>query len=97
MDLGSLFVGPALVVRYDTVSAKIDAGVLEGDFEESGPGATAAVLGKLPVGGGGLINLSLYYTHRMIDTSFDLGPGLSGDDSGTDSTIGTSVGFSVYF
>lgn len=97
VDLGSMHVGPALLLRYDTVTAKIDAGVLEGDFEESGPGATAAVVGKLPVGGGGLINLSLYYTHRMIETSFDLGPGLSGDDEGTNSTIGTSVGFSVYF
>lgn len=97
MDLGSLHVGPALLLRYDSLTAKLDAGALSGDFEESGPGATAAVIGKLPVGGGGLINLSLYYTHRMIDTSFDLGPGLSGDDEGTDSTIGTSVGFSVYF
>ena len=98
VNLGALHAGPAVLLRYDTLNAKVDLGPgLKGDFEESGPGATIAAIGKLPVGGGGLINLSLYYTQRMIDQSIDLGPALKSDDSGTDSTIGTSVGFSVYF
>jgi len=95
---GSVFVGPELILQYANASGKFDFGPPVGtvNFTQSGPGATAGLLAKLPLGGGGVVTLGASYQYQSL--SFKLSSsGASETQSGTMGAFGTSVGYSVYF
>ncbi len=97
LPVGPVRIGPSVTLHF--IQANLD---IEGDFlgvpislesTTTGPGARVGVAMKAPVGGGGVVTAGMSYTFRDLEnevTGF-------GKEKGTQTSIGATFGFGVYF
>lgn len=86
IGFGRARLGPALSVRY--VQETLTPEGEEAIHVRSGPGAEAAAMAKLQIGGGGIVTISVFASHDMLEDE---------TDDFTRTAIGTRGAFSIFF
>lgn len=92
LPVGIARIGPAARVRYIMDEFKSTSGGTTSTTDVTGMGFDIAGVAKLPVGSGGVITASLFYSMENLTAKSG---GAEGDLDRT--AIGTSVGFSIFF
>ena len=86
IGFGRARLGPALSVRY--VQETLTPEGQDAIHVRSGPGAEAAAMAKLRIGGGGIVTISVFASHDMLEDE---------TDDFTRTAVGTRGAFSIYF
>lgn len=86
LGFGRARVGPALSVRY--VQETLTPEGEEAIHVRSGPGAEAAAMAKLQIGGGGIVTVSVFASHDILEDE---------TDNFSRTAIGTRGAFSIFF
>jgi hypothetical protein len=92
LPIGKSRIGPAARLNYISESETDDSGGTKTETTLTGQGVTVAGVAKLPIGGGGVITAALFVDYAMLAADAD---GAKADVTRT--TIGTSVGVSIWF
>lgn len=86
IGIGRARLGPSLAVRYVEETFTPPGG--DAVDVRVGPGAEAAALAKLQIGGGGIITVAVFASHDLLENE---------SDGFSRTTVGTRGGFSIYF
>ena len=94
LKVGKARIGPAISFGFGNETQTSKAGSAETEVTRSGPEVTIGGLAKLPVGTGGVITAGLFIEQEMQKEKVK---DVDGEADVTTTSIGTSVGFSVFF
>lgn len=94
LKIGKARIGPAISLGFANETQKSKAGSAETEVTRSGPEVTIGGLAKLPVGTGGVITAGLFIENEMQTEKVK---DVDGEAEVNTLSIGTSVGFSVWF
>lgn len=92
LPIGKSRIGPAARLNYISGTDTDDDGTTKTETKVTGQGVTVAGVAKLPIGGGGVITAALFMDYDMLKSDTE---GSKADVTRT--TIGTSVGVSIWF
>ncbi len=93
--IGNLHVGPRALVRIHMATVVVSGAEPTGQ-DLQGPGAHVGLQAKVPVGGGGVVAIGVGVDRDRLRSSLS-GFGDLDDDTGTQTTVGTQLGFLLYF
>lgn len=92
LPIGKARIGPGARLKYISETQTDDDGTSKEEATLTGQGVTVAGVAKLPIGGGGVITAALFMDYDMLKADSD---GAKADVTRT--TVGTSVGVSIWF
>lgn len=92
VKVGKARIGPAISLGFSTETQKSDSD--DSEITRSGPEVTIAGLAKLPIGTGGVITAGLFIENEMQTEKVK---DVDGEADVNTLSIGTSIGFSVFF